>query len=302
MFNVKFFVLTSSIVIATAISGCQSAPNTVAKPAPSASVSASPSPSPSPSASTTPDSLSHKKVVAATTIVSKFSGSGESTPGAMIENSSNTGKIIDLGSWAIIGIPDGATEVEKITSDEKATIPQKLEATRKVLSDALEENKPKVIKFNGGRYGVISNTAYTISIDKSVIAHSFYSNLAFLKATTKTFDLLKDNQKIGELKIHSTTDVWKQEKSFAIEYKTIREGKINIGSTPVVLPITPGDGTKMLEMGKVVQKNPKLSFDDKSWQLGFNNKVLSDEKVDDMTFPKVLDMMEEIIKEMEAKK
>lgn len=303
MFSFKSFVLTSSIVIATMLaSGCQSPnPNTVAKPSASATpvASASPSPLPSPSVSASPDSLSHKKIVATTTLIANFSGTAETVPGEIIKTSLKTGKIIDFGSLAIIGIPDGATEVEKIVADEKATIPSRLESTRKVLSDSLEENGSKVIKFNGGRYATISNTAYTI--DKNVIAHSFYSNLSVWKASTKTFDLLKDNQKVGELTIHSKTDVWKGEKTFSLEFKTLREAKVNIGSTPVMLSVTPAETTKTVEMGKVVEKNPKITFDDKSWKIGFNDKVLENETIFDITFPIVLDTMEKVIEEMEAK-
>ena len=292
MFNSKFFVV-GSFVIATMLFGCQSGPNTMVTPAPSASVSASPSPSASPTTAITTEAAQYLKKVedASRTVIAKAVGSSiEEGPRFVDSSISTEGAYVELDGKLLIVLPEKATVAKKTDTSTDIKISDKAKAMSDILATAAVKGETVVKKYTSGnasgRVGVI--TGQTLQDTKN------------WHTVSPMYDLVKDGKKIGEVKVHTFTNLYSGEKSLELEYSLLEDARIDVGSTPVYVSKTSKEvPTQKRKLEKVAASNPVLSFGDQTaYMFGMNDQTFKTVVVPDQNWDSILSSIEKIGKEV----
>ena len=114
------------------------------------------------------------------------------------------------------------------------------------------------------------------------------------------YDLVKDGKKIGEVKVHTFTNLYSGEKSLELEYSLLEDARIDVGSTPVYVSKTSKEvPTQKRKLEKVAASNPVLSFGDQTaYMFGMNDQTFKTVVVPDQNWDSILSSIEKIGKEV----
>lgn len=298
MFNSKFFVGSIVVSFGLALAGCQS-PATSPKPSASATpvASASPSPTASPTATvlSTEAATYLKKVEdAAKSIIAKaVGGATEEGPRFVDTTSSTEGAYIELDGKLLIVLPEKAVTAKKTDANADAKVSDKAKAMADTLTTAAIKGDTVVKTYASGnasgRVGVLTNQVLADTKNWHTVS--------------TLYDIVKDSKKIGEMKVHTFTNLFSGEKALEIEYSALEDVRIELGSTPVYLSKTSKEApTAKRKLEKVATVNPAITFGDQTaYSFGVNGQTLAKVVIPDQNWDSILNSIEKIGKEATIK-